>query len=244
MNLTLQRIEYKIVARLDKDSVDEPYPQLVRHPPLAFAIVIGLVIDAPPRYTFHAYLFDDFDSAPGWRFLLWGNLYALIPLGALVVVLWLPYQLYAALGAPLALLPDPAWTDGGRLIVGGLIIGASILLHELLHALALIALGYRPILSYRGGFLYASIRPGARLTRRAYLIMVRTPLIAMTLVGAALLIILPIAIAQIILIALLLNGAASVGDLWVARRAAAQAPDAVFGIDADAQRIAVYLPET
>lgn len=199
------------------------------------------MIPPPNERVYHASLFDDLDHAPQWVFLVWGNLFALIPLFVLILILWLPYQFYLALGTPLALFPNPEWSGIVSLIVGAIIIVASMFIHELLHALALRLLGYHPLLSYQRGFLFAAIRPGEYIARSHYLIMVLTPLISMTLIGAIGMIFLPAALGQIILIALLLNGAASVGDLWVARRVIKQPRSTWFA--SDDEGIKVYLDE-
>jgi hypothetical protein len=197
-----------------------------------------VAITPPPGYHLHGDLFGDFDM-PTWRFLVLGNLLALIPLLALALILWLPYQFYVALGAPLA-LPDPGWPQAVVWGIGLLIIVGSAFAHELLHALALRLLGYHPRLSFSGGFLFASIRPGEFLTRRHYLIMILTPLLVLTIGGGLLLLFLPPPVGQAVLIALLLNGAASIGDLMVALRARRQPSDALFASD-DAG-IKVYMP--
>ncbi len=192
----------------------------------------------PPGYQLHGDLFGGFDM-PAWRFLVLGNLLALIPLAALALLLWLPYQLYIALGAPLA-APDPGWAQPVAWGVGLAIIIGSAAGHELLHALALKLLGYHPRLSFAGGFLFAAIRPGEFLTRRHYLIMVLTPVLALTFGGGALLPFLPPPVGQAVLIALLLNGAASIGDLLVADRARRQPAGALFA--SDETGIKVYMP--
>ncbi len=192
----------------------------------------------PKGYQLASDLFGDFDAVPQWRWLLIANLWALIPLAVAVLLLWLPYQLYAALGTPLALFPNPRWYTLTYWAVGVLIVAASIALHEGLHALMLLVMGYRPSLRDGGGFIYATTE--GFLTRRAYLILVLTPVSVMTVGGAGLLLFLPAAIGQIVLIALLLNAAASVGDLAVAERALRQPADALF---ADRNGIKVFLPE-
>lgn len=103
----------------------------------------------PSGYTLASDLFEDFDSGSRWRWLVIGNLWALLPLALAVLILWLPYQFYATLGAPLAVWSDPDWSAAARWIVGALIVAMSIALHEGLHALALIALGYRAKLRYK-----------------------------------------------------------------------------------------------
>ncbi len=190
----------------------------------------------PNDYRLCGDLFEDFDDAPRWRWLLIGNLWALIPLAAAVLLLWLPYQFYAALGAPLALFANPDWSSVVYWIVGALVIAASIGLHEGLHGLALILLGYRAFFRYTGGYFYATT--DGYLTRRDYLIMVLTPITVMSLGGAALLVLLPVSLGQIGLIALLLNAAASIGDLVVAERARRQPADALF---ADRGGIKVFM---
>lgn len=193
----------------------------------------------PPHYILYGGLFDDLRDAPEWRWLLWGNLFALVPLGAAILLIWLPYQFYMALGTPLALFSAPDWSP----IVSGLytliVIGASMLLHEALHALALWAQGYGARLNYSTGYFYATTAPGEALTRRAYVVMALTPLIALTLIGALLLLILPAGLGQGVLLALLLNAAGSVGDLAVTQRALRCPPDARF---VDERGIRVYVP--
>jgi len=193
---------------------------------------------SPQGYHLTSDLFGDFDTTSRWRWLLIGNLWALLPLMLAVLILWLPYQFYAALGAPLALLGDPDWSPAQHWILGALIIAGSIILHELLHALALIVLGNRARLCYSSGYFYATT--DGFLTRHDYLIMVLTPITVMTLGGGAILLLLPITVGQILLIALLLNAAASIGDLVVAERTRRQPADALF---ADRNGIKVFLRE-
>ena len=190
----------------------------------------------PAGYRLAADLFDDFDFESRWHWLVIGNLWALLPLGVAALVLWLPYQFYMVLGAPLTLFPDPGWNP---LLLGALVVPGSMLLHEALHALALRAQGYPATLSFVRGYFYATT--DGFLTRRAYLLMVLTPLSVMTLSGALLLLFLPVAIGQVVLIALLLNAAASIGDLAVAQRALRQPSSALFA-DRDGG-IKIFLPE-
>ena len=192
----------------------------------------------PRGYRLSGDLFEDFDHLPPWRWLLIGNLWALLPLAAAVLILWLPYQFYAALGAPLALFDNPAWSPVAHWVFGALVVAGSILLHEGLHALALVVLGYRARLRFASGYFFATT--GSFLTRRHYLIMVLTPISVMTLGGIVVLLLLPISLGQIVLIALLLNAAASIGDLAVADRARRQPDDALF---ADRGSIKVFLPD-
>ena len=100
-------------------------------------------------------------------------------------------------------------------------------------------LGYRAKFSYSTGYFYATT--DGYLTRRHYVIMVLTPITVMTLGGGVLLLFLPVSIGQIVLITLLLNAAASIGDLAVAQRTLSQPADALF---ADRKGIKIFLRET
>jgi hypothetical protein len=198
-------------------------------------------IICPPGYVPAGDLFSDWDEfGPAWRFLLYANLLALIPLGVAALLVWLPYQFYAALGAPLALFHAPDWPNWGYWVFGGLIIAASMLAHEGLHGVGLWLCGYRARFGFSGGYLYATAAPGQYLTRRAYLIMTLLPLAALTVVGILALLALPAALGQILLLALLLNAAASIGDLAVAGRTRRWPSEALFAAFGG---IKVFLPQ-
>jgi hypothetical protein len=197
---------------------------------------IAIMQDVPLGYVRHGDLFGDFDGIPEWRWLLYANLLALVPLAGAVLLLWLPYQFYITLGAPLA-LPEPDWSSVLTVVVGIAIIIASAILHEGLHGLALRLMGYRPRLLYSRGFLLASV--SGFITRRDYLIMVVTPITTMSVAGALLLLWLPVSLGQWLLVALLLNAAASIGDLAVASRVRRFSAATLF---ADMDGIKVFVP--
>jgi hypothetical protein len=192
---------------------------------------------APPHYVIHGDLFSDFDGIPEWRWLLYANLMALLPLGVAAFLLWLPYQFYIVLGAPLA-LPESGWSSLLTSFVGIGMVVASVFLHEVLHGLALRMLGYRPRLIYARGFLLATVN--GFITRHDYLIMILTPITTMTVIGALLLLWLPVSLGQWLLVALLLNAAASIGDLAVASRVRRFSAATLF---ADMDGIKVFVPE-
>ena len=196
----------------------------------------------PPGYIFHTNLFSKsafWEKYPFPVILLLANFVALIPLAIGVILLWLPYQYYLHIGAPYALLPTGQLPFWGKLIVGGLIFFASMLLHEWLHGVALQICGHKPQYAFNKYYLLATIADGDYLTRREYLWMTITPLLVMTIGGGLLLLILPATIGQLLLFALLLNTAASVGDLMVAQRVYNAPEDAIF---TDDQGIQVFLP--
>ncbi|MFN8527420.1 MAG: DUF3267 domain-containing protein [Anaerolineae bacterium] len=197
------------------------------------------IIDAlPPGYVLHGDMFSDENAMPGWKWLLIGNLLALVPLGAAVLIVWLPYQFYAALGAPLAIVRDPGWSPPLLIGCAVVVIALSMAAHELIHAAALALMGHRPRLNIAYGYLFATIRPGDFLTRRQYVIMSRAPLIVLTLAGIMLAVLLPPSLGQIVVITVLLNAAASVGDLAVSRRALRYPADTLF---ADERGIKIYV---
>jgi len=190
-------------------------------------------ITPPPGYICQGDLFADLSDAyrSHMHLIVAANLLALIPLGVAVILLWLPYQFYAALGTPLAVFDDPVWPQWGFWMLGLVVVGSSLLVHEGLHGVALLLQGHRPKFGFESGYPYAAVHPGEFLTRRQYLLMALAPLTFMTLCGVVLLFFLPASIGQIILIALLLNAAACIGDLAVADRARRWPFDTLFAAD-------------
>ncbi len=196
----------------------------------------------PLNYAYRGHLFDDihekFDEKK-WRLLLWANLMALVPLATGIIFLWMPYQIYRLFGTPLALFPNPSWSWTVSIVVGTAIILGSMVLHEFLHGLALILTGHKPRFLFRMGVPFTGICQGDYLPRNHFIIVTLTPLVVMTLVGSVGLVLLPPAIGQIVLIALLLNLAASIGDILIARRLLRWPPQALF---ADDMGIRVFTP--
>lgn len=189
---------------------------------------------SPPGYVHKRPLFADWDLLdryPQWLVLIWANLVALLPLGGGVLLLWLPYQLYSFSGTPFALWPTWTLPLGWKIVWGALIFVGSMLLHEWLHGLALRLFGHKPRYAFHKLYLVASTQKGSYLTRREYLFMTLAPVSLMTLIGGGALFILPPAISQLLLIALLLNTAASIGDIMVAWRVYNAPPEALFSDD-------------
>jgi hypothetical protein len=185
----------------------------------------------PPGHIHLRPLFADLSERrryPEWLLLIWANLLALLPLSGGVMLLWLPYQIYNYSGSHFALFPTWTLTTGWKIVIGGLVILGSMLLHEWLHGVALRLCGYRPLYAFTKLFLFASIQKGSFLKRRQYLFMTLTPVVVMTVVGGGILLILPPALSQLLLIALLLNTAASIGDFMVAWRVYKAPSDALF----------------
>lgn len=176
---------------------------------------------------------------PVWQQLLWANLLALLPLSTGVILLWLPYQIYLFLGAPYAYFPTLSWSMTANIIWGILIVLSSIVIHELLHGLVLHLAGHRPFYFIRFGVPHVGMRPGTFLTKNQYLLMALTPFIVMTLLGGLLLILIPPAVGKLLLLAILLNMAASIGDLYIANMVRVTPADALF---ASQKGIQVFVP--
>jgi len=192
----------------------------------------------PPGYHLAGDLFEDFEALPVWRWLLSANLWALVPMIGAVLCLWLPYRFYIALGAPYAALPQIAWGDAARAALTISLMLATIPIHEGLHALTLRLLGYPARLLWGRGYFYATTT--GILTRRHYVRMALTPILVMTTAGGLLLPLVPVAVGEALVLALLLNSAASIGDLFVVTRLLRQPPAALF---ADDGGIKIYLPK-
>ncbi len=182
---------------------------------------------APIGYKQIDHLFSDWQR-PRWQLFVWANLLALIPLAVGIGLLWLPYQYYVFIGLPWSIGGSFEWGTAVTLFIALLIIIASMLIHELLHALALKLLGHRPILGVQRGFLLAGIRPGDFLPRTHYFLITVVPLVFMSLGGGVLLLLLPHTLGKLLLIALLLNFPASLGDLLVAQRVRGYPSETLF----------------
>ena len=193
---------------------------------------------APSGFIYHKPLFSQLNG-PRWKLLLWANMIALLPFGVGLLLLWMPYQLYLALGSPLALYPDHQLTRPVSLAVGILIFIASMFLHEWLHGIALHLLGHKPVYYFKFSMFFAGLQKGDHLSRHQYLVMTLTPLVTMSVVGFGILLLLPPAYGRLLLIALLLNTAASLGDLFVAVAVLRAPKTAVF---TDDNGIYIFLP--
>ncbi len=192
----------------------------------------------PPQYIYQQQLLSDITTGYSLGFFVWANLLALLPLSAGVFALYFPYHFYIKHSLN-AFLPDPQWSISTTLMVGAVIVVGSMLLHEYLHGFVLWLGGHQPRYLVKQGVPVAGAAPDAFLTRNHFLIMALTPFFAMTILGGLLLIWLPPTLGQIWLVALLLNCAASVGDIYVANRVRRFSADTLF---ADQSGISVFVP--
>jgi hypothetical protein len=198
----------------------------------------------PGGYVYRGCLFEALHQegsplAP-WRFLIWGNVMALLPLAAVVVVVWLPYQFYVGYGTPLARFENPSWSWPTQLLVGGGLLALLLLGHELLHGLALHCMGYTPRFGFEDGMFLTGLPPHEFLPRNHYLVMALAPFLLLTVGGGIALLFLPALPGQLWLTSLLLHAAGSVGDWLVVNELRRWPPEALF---ADGGSIQVFMPE-
>ncbi len=182
----------------------------------------------PPHYGRSQNIFNDIDDSNRTKLFFRLNFIALFPLFIGLLLLWAPYQFYRLLGLKWVIWEEPDWGTAVHILLYILIIFGSIVVHELIHALIIKQTGHKPVLAIHRGFLTAGIPTGDYLQRNHYLLITITPLISMTIFGGLLLLILPVTFGQPLLIALLFNFPASLGDLLVAQRVRRYPSNTIF----------------
>ena len=182
---------------------------------------------APSNYTTPQRLFPDADQ-PVFGLVLRLNFLALLPLLVGICLLWVPYQLYIVTGLNWVRFSEPTWGTMVTISIYLLVFIGSMALHELIHALFIRICGYQPVLNIHWGFLTAGVSLGQFIKRNHYLLIAVAPLMIMTIFGGLTLLVLPVALAQPILIALLFNFPASIGDLLIAQRLLRHPADTLY----------------
>ncbi len=156
---------------------------------------------------------------------------------ALAVVFSL-LTVYYQLGAPLILeglsASLPVWAYLLMLL-------GTLAAHEGLHGAAMIALGFRPRFGMKLRKLVLYTTADAYFSRRQYLIITLAPLLVITLVGLPVMLLLTPAIAAWVGIAVAMNAASSIGDMWMAAVMASFPRAALFRDEADG--MSIYLPD-
>ena len=103
------------------------------------------------------------------------------------------------------------------LAVGKLLITivVTLIIHEGIHALFFwIFSGQKPVVGFKGTYAYAAM-PDWYFPRNQFIVIGISPLILLTILGVLLLATLPIALLNLVLIALIINTSGAVGDLFV-----------------------------
>lgn len=116
----------------------------------------------------------------------------------------------------------------------------TIVVHEGIHGLGFILLAkVRPIFAFRGVYAYAAA-PDWFIPRDPYLVIGLAPFVGISLVGVALMAIVPAAwIAPLVLVCVV-NATGAIGDLWVAVLLLRQPPEALSNDTGD--EIKIYAP--
>lgn len=145
------------------------------------------------------------------RTLLWLNIAALVPLfiGVVWMAIWWALITPLRTMQPQAQIEIPWWLG----IVAVFIVVLP--LHEFVHGIAIQLCGHsaRYGMKLNLGVLYATADQ-ALFRRNAYLFVALAPLVVITLLGMALLLVLPTAVGYYVSIGVALNAGGAIGDLW------------------------------
>lgn len=189
--------------------------------------------ELPPNYTESLH-----HSLTEGKNLLWLNLAALLPAAVMILVLfgwWLP--VVRAQFAP------PA--DGDFTLPVWLTVLAALLivlpLHELIHGVAIQLCGHRARygMNLSKGVLYATADQ-ALFRRNEYLLVALLPLVVITLLGMALLLMVSEWLVTAVSVAVIVNAGGAIGDLWAAAIVRRSPPEALVRDEEDSFR--VYMP--
>ena len=122
-------------------------------------------------------------------------------------------------------------------------IALTIMLHELTHGLALRAYGARPKYGVMWNeMMFYATAAGYAFRRNVYLVIALAPLVGLTLVGMALLMLpLPGWLVWIVVFCTALNVGSAIGDMWLVRVALGYPPAAYVVDEKDGLR--VFMPE-
>lgn len=163
--------------------------------------------------------------------LLWLNLLALIPLVVSLVVVGAWWLAVARLRGPIA-------GDGPPWLLGILLLLATMPLHEAIHALAIRLVGHRPRFGAKldKGVLYATADQ-ALFRRDEFIAVALAPIVFISISGLTLMVVLPDAVAYWIGLAIVLNAASAIGDLWMTAVVLRYPPNALVRDEADGIRI-------
>ncbi len=128
-------------------------------------------------------------------------LMGLVFFGWAAVLNQMPYNLRFSLAELLLVLPALALT---------------LVLHELLHGLAMAVFSARPRygIFWQGLMLYATA-PGYAFRRNDYMVVILAPLVTLSLAAMAAIILVPPFVAVLLALCATTNGAGAVADLWI-----------------------------
>jgi hypothetical protein len=166
--------------------------------------------------------------------LLWLNVVSLIPMAMMGIFAFGALLVYhEELGAPLVIhaLPDAPASEVG--------IGAVILmlpLHELLHGLAIARCGHKPRYGVKLLVLFATSDNGL-FRRNEFIQIALAPLVLITALGFVIILFVPMGFGFWIALAITLNAAGAIGDLWMTLVALRYDSSALICDEEDSMRI-------
>lgn len=173
----------------------------------------------------------------GWR-LIWLNILSLLPLFGSGLIVFGLLIFYNSLGAPLVIDSLPSELPAGL----GLIIVLLVLpLHELVHGLFITRFGHKARYGVKMTVLFATA-DGAFFRRNEFIQIALAPLVIISLIGLTLMLFLPAQLAQWIALAVVVNAAGAIGDLWMTAIALRFDSSALIQDQEDCMRVFAQLP--
>lgn len=170
--------------------------------------------------------------------LLWLNLLSLVPMVMMGLVVFGTLLVYhEQFGAPLVIthLPNEVPSEVGM----GMVL-LMLPLHEVLHGVLIAHYGHKPRYGIKLFVLFAT-SDGALFRRNEFIHIALAPLVIITLIGGILLLFLPIKLAYWVALAITLNAAGSIGDLWMTIIALRYDESALVRDEEDSMRIFIRL---
>ncbi len=188
--------------------------------------------DVPAGYTL-AHRFRLTEKRP----LLWMNVVGLLIFVIALAVAFTGLLLYDALGSPLVAPAQPVSLSLWWYVVMAV---GTLAAHEGLHGLTILAAGHRPRFGVKLRRLVLYTTADAYFTRPQYLRVTLAPLVGITLIGLAAMLLIPKGIAAWVGIMVAMNAASSIGDLWMAAVTASFPANALFHDEEDG--MSIFLP--
>lgn len=171
--------------------------------------------------------------------LIWLNIMSLLPLvisGLLIFGLLMIY--HAELNAPLVIHAIPGNIPSG---VGLAIVLLVLPLHEWIHGLSIAHYGHKPRYGAKWMVLFATSN-NALFRRNEFIHIALAPLVVITTGGLILIVFLPLGLAEWIALAISINAAGAIGDIWMAAIALRYDRSALIRDEEDSMRI--FAPQT
>jgi hypothetical protein len=170
--------------------------------------------------------------------LVWMNLIGMVLFVVALAAVFAGLMFYGSRGAPLVLDGLPESLPAGVYV---LLLAGTLVLHEVLHGLAILAFGQRPRFGAKLTRLVLYTTSDAYFPRHQYLTITLAPLVGVTLLGLPGLLLLPQGLAIWVGIMVAMNTAAAIGDLWMAAVIASFPPETLFHDEMDG--MSAFLPE-